>query len=1031
MHITPSRSFVEVAMAARRPIAGAAQSRFECRLLGGCALIYNGRAIPESAFARRRAFFLLLHVVLAPGNRLTREQAIEMLWPDADPTAAAAGLRAVLSDLRAACSGDGRDHPPIVRVGGQIALDPALSLHVDATAFEHAATEALRDGRVDAMRAAADLYAGPLLPNLLYEDWLERPRHRLADLQERLLSALVAREISSDPGAAELHLRALLELDSTNEARAVELMRLLDSLGRRAEARRVYEDLAAALRTDLDVEPAAETRAAYRALSGPGSAAPPSTTRASRLPAPVTRFIGRSRELDALSALLSVQSVSRLLTLTGAGGSGKTRLALAVAGMVREQYSGGIWLVELAAVQDPRFVARAAAAILEVREEHDQPLERALAAALNDRPALLVLDNCEHQVEASAVLAATLLAACPTLRILATSRERLNTAGELAWRVPSLPLPPAADRVTGVPPAFAELVGADSVQLFADRARLAFPAFTLTVRNAPLVARICTRLDGIPLAIELAASRLSVLPLEGIAARLDDRFRLLTGGSRTALPRQQTLRATLDWSYALLNDEQRDLLCRLAVFTGGWTLEATEGICAPSSDDPSSPPILEPLGALVDKSLVFMDDLSPSGEQRYYMLETVREYARERLIAGDEVRTVLQRYRKWYLDLAERIAPDLIGGHRQHGLRVLDEEGDNLRGLLSWTIVGKGPLVENAASRDPEVALRLVVALWRYWDVRGLWSEGRRWVALALALPGEVKPSLRASGLNAAGALAINQGDVAEAEACWEQALALKRIDGDQQSIASGLNNLSIAVQRRGDYARSAELLEESLAIKRAIDDRETIPYSLNNLGIAIHHLGDYQRAQLLYREAAELWHELGDTLNSAYARLNLAVMLVHLKRPAEAAAIYEQTLAVFREQEEHWGIAAALHNLGNLAIGDGDLSRAEDLYRQSQQLWQHLADKQGLAESLESWAALAHAGARYEHEVRLYAAAAAFRETISTPPPPKERANQQKLLAAARQALGDSAYDDAWSRGRLLTIDEALAFALSASPPK
>ncbi|MGH2346480.1 MAG: ATP-binding protein, partial [Chloroflexota bacterium] len=366
--------------------------------------------------------------------------------------------------------------------------------------------------------------------------------------------------------------------------------------------------------------------------------------------------------------------------------------------------------------------------------------------------------------------------------------------------------------------------------------------------------------------------------------------------------------------YALLTEEERVLLCRLAIFTGGWTLEAVEGICGALADPSIAPDTLwEPLGGLVHKSLVILEESKVSGRQRYRMLETVREYARGYLIARGEAPALLARYQEWYLAMAEDAAPHLIGVERENRLHILEDDNDNLRAVLSWAVARTNSPIAPSAKPDPDKALRLVTALWRFWDIRGYWSEGRRWIAMALALPGAASPDSRAAAMNAAASLASNQGDFREAESLWEQALVIKRKNGDPRNIAAGLNNLSIAVQHLGDYARSAALLEESLAIKGTIEDVEGLPHSLNYLGITVQHLGDLERAVILYEEAAAHWQDLGDDLNSAYARLNLAEALTRLGQPARATALYEECLVVFHRLDESWGIAGALNNLGNM----------------------------------------------------------------------------------------------------------------------
>lgn len=430
------------------------------------------------------------------------------------------------------------------------------------------------------------------------------------------------------------------------------------------------------------------------------------TSLPNNLPMQLTSFIGREREMGEIRALLSR---SRLLTLVGSGGSGKTRLALQVAAELLEAYKDGVWLVELAALTDAGLLAQTVAAALNLREQPGRTVEATLTDYLQPRQILLVLDNCEHLLLACAELGEGLLRTCPQLRLLSTSRESLAISGELTYRVPSFAVTELR-QLTSVD----ALIQNEAVRLFVDRATLAAPAFKLTERNVAAVAQICDRLDGIPLAIELAAGRMKGMSVEQIAARLDDRFRLLTGGSRTALPRQQTLRATMDWSHEMLSDSERTVLRRLSVFAGGWTLEAAEAVCA--GDGPEPGDVLDLVTHLVDKSLVFME--APDGEARHRFLETIRQYARDRLMEASEADRVRDRHRDWCIQLAEQAEPHLTSAAQAVWFERLELENHNLRAALEWTKAGGAP----------EMGLRLAGPLWRFWNVHGYWREGREWL---------------------------------------------------------------------------------------------------------------------------------------------------------------------------------------------------------------------------------------------------------------------------------------------------------------
>jgi predicted ATPase len=615
--------------------------------------------------------------------------------------------------------------------------------------------------------------------------------------------------------------------------------------------------------TRLGVAAPAWQAAAPAAESGEPKAA--SARPRHNLPQSLTRFIGREREIATASEQLAK---SRLLTLTGIGGLGKTRLALEVAREAAPDYLDGVWLVELAALAEPGLVPQQVAASLGLREEPGRALIETLTDYLQPRQLLLVLDNAEHLIQACADLVQRLLSACPDLRILATSREALRVPGEQVSRLPTLgaPVPP--------PPPVEQLTQYEAVRLFIDRAVLSQPAFAVTNQNAPAVAAICHRLDGIPLALELAASRVKLLSPEQIMARLEDRFRLLTGGSRTVLPRQQTLRAALDWSYDLLTEGERALLQRVSVFAGGFRLEAAEAVCADEAIEAVA--VLDLLGQLSDKSLVQVEDAVD--EARYRLLETIRQYGAEKLRGAGEEGALRARHRDWYLALAEEAEPELRGPRQGEWLVRLAEEHENLRAALVWT----------SEQEEGEAGLRLGAALWWFWMVRGYMTEGRARLATLLGSAGAAaRTAARARALNGAGALAQCQGEYEAARALYEESLAIRRELGDQHGIADSLNNLGILASDQGEYEAARALYEESLAIRRELGNQQGIAGSLNNLGNVAYSQGEYEAARALNEESLAICRELGDQRGIAYGLEGVAAAAGAQGQPERAALIF------------------------------------------------------------------------------------------------------------------------------------------------
>jgi predicted ATPase/class 3 adenylate cyclase len=749
------------------------------------------------------------------------------------------------------------------------------------------------------------------------------------------------------------------------------------------------------------------------------------------LPGQLTSFIGREREIAEVKRLLAT---TRLLTLTGAGGCGKTRLALQAAADSLDEFPGGVWLVELAPISDPELAPQGVASALGVREEGGYLLtgggvSEALSVAsggrtmlsklldyLQSKQLLLILDNCEHLIGECATLSDTLLRGCPNLKILATSREALGISGETAWRVPSLSLPDPRRL-----PSVENLTIYETVRLFIDRALAVLPTFTVTNQNAPAVAQICHRLDGIPLAIELAAARVKVLSVEQIAKRLDDRFRLLTGGSRTALPRQQTLRALIDWSYDLLSEAERTVFRRLSVFVGGWTIEAAEAICGdavpPRAGAGGEDDVLDLLTQLVNKSLVVVGE--EGAETRYRLLETIRQYARDKLLESGEAAALHGRHRDWFLALAEQDEPELGRLGQTAWLDRMEAEHDNLRAALEWSIGGG----------DAEAELRLVGALHWFWWVRGYWSEGRKWLEGALSRGKGASAPARAKALCGAGNLAGFQGDYAQAKARLEESLVLFRELGNKGRIAWSLGTLGLFTGSRYSYNLAVELCEEGLALSREIGDKSGISDSLTLLGIVVSGQGDYGRVVELFEESLSLSRESGYKWGIALALFMLGAMARNQNDYGRAEELFEESLALLRELGVKKSIADSLINLGDVRQHQGDYDRAKELYKESITMHRGLDNRWGIASCLIGLGGVAVAEGQQERAARLFGAAEALFEAIGVSLKPSDRPNYyDRSVAAVRAELGEEVFAKAWSQGRKMTVEEAIGYALSTN---
>jgi predicted ATPase/DNA-binding CsgD family transcriptional regulator len=732
------------------------------------------------------------------------------------------------------------------------------------------------------------------------------------------------------------------------------------------------------------------------------------------LPLALSSFIGRGREIMEVRALLAH---TRLATLTGPGGSGKTRLSLWVAEEVGPEYPHGVWLVELAAVADPALAPQTAAAALGLREQPGRPTLEVLAEHLAGRELLLVLDNCEHLIAACAALADALLRACPGLRLLATSREPLNIAGESVWPVPSLSLPVAGAGSSEAPvPA---LLQSEAVRLFVERASAAAPGFALTSQNAAAVAQVCRQVDGLPLAVELAAARVRALTVEQIAERLanHERFRLLSAGSRTAAPRQQTLAATLDWSYGLLDDSEKRLLRCLSVFAGGWTLEAAEAVCGSSG-------VLECLSRLVDKSLVVADQAN--GETRYRLLETIRQYAYDKLAEAGEATQARDRHLVYYADWAEAGEPRLYGAEQLTWLPRYAAEHANVRAALDL-----------AASQSPARAadgLRLARGYGRFWRQHGHLSEGRARLSAAIASARASTPpysqAAMARALYLAAGMAYLQSDYPATRALLEDSLAVARTLGaaSQPSVAEALVLLGETATEEGDYAAASTLFDQSLGLWRKLGEKRGTADVLQQMGWAGMRTGDYSQVDARLQESLALFREIGDTLNIAFALAGLGEAAIRQSQFAKALPLLEESLAVRRGMGDKWGVGTSLGSLGWLAQCQGDLSRMRAAMAESLAVRLEIGDKGGIAwclEKLAQAATLSPDPADKRRAAQVYAAAAALRAPVHSVIDPADQPEHERSLAALRAGLGEAGFESAWAEGARLPVEAAVEAAL------
>lgn len=1013
------------------------------RLFGPLSVEVRGR--PLGRLRSRTVQWLLALLVLREGREVERSWLAGLLWPESVDAHGLPTLRRTLTDLRAALGEEAyRLESPTLRT---LRIDlrgaDADVIRFDATVGSHDPAE---------LEQAAGIYRGPLLEGCS-EEWVlpERQSREAAYIQalETLASLALQRQ---EPATAVHWLQKAVAADPYRETAYRLLMRALSEAGNYAAALVTYRDLRLRLHTEANAAPDPETEALLRTIRAearrraslprripaptslppaldPGTveeladapifpgqvasaaefSAPHGSEGLSPEPPPVglpqalTSFVGRERELEEVRELLAT---ARLVTLTGPGGVGKTRLALRVAGDVGGDLAGAIGFTDLSPLRNAELVPLAAASALGLREEAGVSLTGALRDHLRGRPALLVLDNCEHLIAAAADLSFRLLRDCPDLRILATSQRPLGIPGEMAWPVPSLCVLEAHGQAP-----LRELESCSAARLFVERGRAVAPEFRLTAENAGAVEQICRRLDGIPLAIELAAARLKILTPEQIARRLDDRFGLLTGGSRAAVPRQQTLRAALDWSYHLLSEPEQRLFRCLSVFTGSFSLDAVEAIWSEGE-------ALDLLARLVDRSLVQVE--RRGREAGYRLLETSRQYARD--LAGDDLAALRERHARYYLAVAAEGAEAMLGPTQGEWLDLLEAAHDNLRAALTWCVRPQAPPEEQSC------ALRLATAMCPFWLTRGHVTEGRR--ILESALAGATEPTeVRAAALAGAADLALFYGDYPAVRALAQESLEICGRIEDERGIARALESLGSAACHTGDYGGAIELHEQALAMRRRLGNQEETAESLRLLAWSLYSWGEYERARSLYQECLTVHRATGNDVAAARVLTLVGLTLHHLETPTAARRCYEEVIAISRRLSLPSQRISALVNLGISYMGEGRADEAERHYGEALELSLEVGSRralvlciQGIAETAAWRGATPATGLRAG---RLLGAAEAMRESMGLAMPPIAREAFAAFIALYRGMAGDREFDAAWAEGRQMPLDAALRFAL------
>jgi predicted ATPase/DNA-binding SARP family transcriptional activator len=993
----------------------------EVRLLGGFDVRVGEQPVPAAVWRQRRAAAIVKLLALQPGFRLHREELIDTLWPDLDPDSAANNLRGALHHARRGLQEAGAPADLfLTRDGDAVLLGPRDLVQVDVAVFAQAVTRAWQSSEPAVAERAVALYGGDLLPEDTYEEWAVARREPLRASYLTLLARLATLyEDQGDLARAVATRERALAADPLDEATHAALMRLHARMGDRALALGQYARLESLLERELGTTPDAETRDLADAIQEgrispvPRPPSPPPRPVAgiapgARLPRAIDQLVGRGRELAELERLLAN---ARLVTLTGAGGTGKTRLALECARLLADRYPDGVAFIDLAPLRGAALVLPTIARGLEVEATADHPLSELLATAIGERRLLLVLDNFE-QVAAAGPQIATLLATCPQLTALATSRLRLAVRGEQEYPVAPLPLPEAAP--PGQDLTLADLEHTPAVELFARRAQAARPSFALTAENIAAVVAVCRRLDGLPLAIELAAARVRVLPPEQLLRRLARPLDVLGTTAQDVPARQRTLRDTIAWSHDLLAPPEQAMFHRLSVFAGGCSLEGAEAVAAVG--ETGGIDALETLARLIDQSLLTTRSTISDAEARYVMLETIREFAAERLAASGEGESVKRAFEAFLVHLAEDAERGLRGPEQMAWLDRLEEEHANIRAALGSAL----------ARGDGEMALGLAPRLWEFWRIRGYSVEGHDWLERAIQADADAAPTQRAHAEYALGKMAIDLGDYDGAERHFQVSAELWERLGDRGALADAKNSLTIVKLNRGEFAQSRALGEAALAISRELGDERRTATALLNLGMLAREDGELPHAIQYLNESMTMWRRLGDPIFIALATMNLGMTYRVAGDHERARVLLGESSQLYERIGDRYQLAVIAYNQGHLEREAGALDNAKHLYAVALRHFDAVGAPEGVIETIEWIAATLVDAGHPLPALRLLGATAAIRKTLDLFAIAHDARMVAESLETATHAAGATTTEEALQAGSTMSLDQARDEALA-----
>jgi predicted ATPase/DNA-binding SARP family transcriptional activator len=981
----------------------------EFRVLGPIEVICEGRVVPLDA-AKPRA--LLAMLLLHANKFVSRDRLIDDLWDDAPPATAVKVLQTYVSQLRKALGQELIETGP---AGYRLRLE---SGNVDLLRFRRLVS----DGRGDdpevvarTLREALDLWRGEPLAEFSHQRWAKAETERLAALRLDVLEQRIDADLAAGRDRELIdELERLVSEHPLRERARGQLMLALYRSGRQADALAAYRAAREASVENLGLEPGALLRELERAilhqdpaLDG-AIAAPPAARRATaRLPGRATSFVGRTREVDDVRTRLRAGDAP-CLTLIGPPGTGKTRLAVEAAAGLTDAFRDGVVFVELAPLRDAGLVAATIAGALGVREEAGRPVAETLAAALHGRRMLLVLDNFEQLVEAGP-LVSELAAAGGDTRFLVTSRAALGISAERLYPLSPLELPDPAR-----PPHVGRLRQVEAVRLFVDRAREVRPDFVLSDANAAAIAELCARLDGLPLALELAAARVEMLAPHAILERLDAQLEQLKAQPGSGAPvRHRTLSAAIEWSYELLDPAEQRIFAALGVFVDGFTLEAVHAVAGGVGSD-----VVESVESLLRNNLVRTERMA-GGEPRFGMLQTIHEYALDRLGALDDVSRVRRLHAAHYLALAEQAHPGLLGPEQRSWLERLDADRGNVRAALAWTL----------ESGETDMGLRSAAALWRYWQFRGASREGRETLERLLAAPSRSE-GVRALAESRVASLALVQGDHEAVRRFGESSLSVRRPAGDVGERALLLGVLAVAALEVGDGERARSLAEEAVDAAERSGDSMIGAYAGHTLGLVRAWHGELEEAERLLRRSVDAANRLGNVRSVANWNRNLAGV-VHSRGDLESArTLIEEGLALHRTLDDLWGISHALSSLALVMVDTHDTNAVRRLVDESVAIEREVWDVPGLIFNIEVCAGLAASEGRHSRAVRLYAAATRLGGPMGTRrrPGQPDGIDRDRHIDELRSLLGEDAFAAAWEQGRSMTMDEALHDALAGA---